>query len=127
MASQQPYRYQSQYAQSQAKTETTAIAALVCSIVGFFAFPAAIVALVLIPGARRKIAASGGTLEGENLCRIATIISWVVLALAAVGLVLFLIFAVFLASTFHGVTNDMNRVFPSPSGVILLLGGGGLS
>lgn len=65
------------------RTDGGAIAALVLSIVSFVVCPIvpAIVALFVASSARKKIAASGGALQGENLCQIATILSWVNLAL----------------------------------------------
>ncbi len=95
-----------------AGTESLAIAAVVCAIAGFFFFPLAIVALFLAPAARKKIAVSGGALEGESLCRIAVIISWVVIALAVIVLIVFISLAVF-------TKDSADSIDKTPAGMIL--------
>lgn len=77
------------------KTEGTAIAALVLAIASFVVCPVipSIVALILASSARKKIAESGGTLEGESLCTAATIISWINIGLAVLGIVAIVIVA----------------------------------
>ncbi len=67
---------------------------LVLGIVGiatFFTFCglgvfAAIAALVIAPGARREIEASGGQLEGEGKIRTGVILSWVTVGLTVLAL-----------------------------------------
>jgi hypothetical protein len=75
-----PYGYQG-YAPPQ--TEGTAVAALVASIVSWVFCPLipAIVALVLAPGAKRKIEQSGGRLTGLGLVTAAQWIAWINVAL----------------------------------------------
>lgn len=107
--------------QAPPRTETTAIVALVCAVASFFVFPLAIVALVLVPDARRKIATSGGALEGESLCRTAAIISCVVLGLAGLALVIFVVFTVIFANAFNNATIHV----VVPAGTARLLSGGG--
>ncbi len=77
------------------KTEGTAIAALVLAIASFVVCPVipAIVALILASSARKKIAESGGTLEGESLCTAATIISWINIGFAVLGIIVVIIVA----------------------------------
>jgi hypothetical protein len=74
---------------------------LILSIAAFVVCPVipAIVALVLIPGSRRNIQASGGTIEGESLLTAAKIISFIHLGLVAVGVVIFVILIIVSAST----------------------------
>lgn len=67
----------------------------------------AIVALCLAPGARRKIAQSGGTLDGDSYVRVGTILSWISIGLTIAGVVLLVILAI--AGAFdddHGTTFD---------------------
>lgn len=61
------------------QTEGSAVAALVCSIVSFVICPVvpAIAALVIAPGARRKIDASNGRLTGLGLLTAAKWVSWI--------------------------------------------------
>ncbi len=61
------------------QTEGSAVAALVCSIVSFVICPVipAIAALVITPGARRKIDASNGRLTGLGLLTAAKWVSWI--------------------------------------------------
>jgi hypothetical protein len=54
----------------------------------------AIVALVLIPGAKRKIDESGGRLTGEGLLTAAKWISWINIAFYSLLAVLFLVLIV---------------------------------
>ncbi len=65
------------------RTEGMAIAALVLAIVSFVVCPVipAIVALAMVPSARRNIEASGGALEGLGLLTAAKIVSWINLGL----------------------------------------------
>lgn len=65
------------------QTEGSAVGALVASIISWVMCPIipAIVALVMIPGAKRKIDASQGRLTGEGLLTAAKWISWINLAM----------------------------------------------
>ena len=74
---QPPYGYQ-QYG-TPPQTEGTAIGALIASILAWVFCPLipAIVALVMIPGAKRKIDSSGGRLTGDGLLTAAKWISWI--------------------------------------------------
>jgi hypothetical protein len=75
------------------RTDGTAIGALILAIASFVICPLipAIIALVLIPGSRRTIRASGGTIEGEGLLTAAKIISLINIGLSAVVFVGFVI------------------------------------
>lgn len=80
----------------QPKTDGTAIAALILSIVSWIVCPIipAIVALALAHTAGNKIDASGGRLTGLGLVRAAQIIAWihlVLLTLVAVGVAIALV------------------------------------
>ena len=70
-----------------APTEGLAIAALVCAIASFVLFPfvPAVIALVLAGRASRSIDASGGQRGGAGLITAARVLSWINLALCAVG------------------------------------------
>jgi hypothetical protein len=72
-----------------AKTDGTAIAALILSIVSWVFCPiiAAVVALVLAHVAGNKIDASGGRLTGAGIVRAAQIIAWIHIGLATIGMV----------------------------------------
>ncbi len=71
------------------RTEGTAVAALVLSIVSWVFCPliAAVVALVLAHVAGNKIDASGGRLTGGGIVRAAQIIAWIHIALATILMV----------------------------------------
>ncbi|MGH2706318.1 MAG: DUF4190 domain-containing protein [Actinomycetota bacterium] len=91
----QQYPPPQQYGGGGGQTDGTAIASLVLAIGSFVVFPIilAIIALVLASSAKKKIAASGGTLGGEGLAKAATIVSWINLAFGIVA-ILFLVVAV---------------------------------
>jgi hypothetical protein len=71
------------------RTDGTAVAALIVSIVSWVMCPiiAAVVALVLAHAAGHKIDASGGRLTGEGLVRAAQIIAWIQIGLITFGMV----------------------------------------
>jgi hypothetical protein len=77
------------------KTDGTAIAALVLAISSFVICPVvtSIVALALIPGSRRNIAASRGALDGTTLLSVAKWIAWINIGLGLVGVVAVIILA----------------------------------
>ena len=62
-----------------ARTDGGSIAALILAIASYVVCPVvpAVVALFVAAAARRNIAAAGGATQGQNLCLIATILSWV--------------------------------------------------
>ncbi|MFL6071134.1 MAG: hypothetical protein ACJ72Y_07600 [Actinomycetes bacterium] len=66
-------------------TESSAVVALVCSILSWVALPVvlAIVALVLAHGAERQIVASGGAKSGQTLVTASRWIAWINLLVAA--------------------------------------------
>jgi hypothetical protein len=95
-----PPQYYGPYAQPP-KTDGNAIAAL-CLAIGSFVFcpvVLAVVALVLASNAKKSIAASGGTLTGESLVQVATIVSWINIGLFVLGVVLVIILVAIGAST----------------------------
>jgi hypothetical protein len=71
------------------RTDGTAIAALIVSIVSWVVCPiiAAVVALALAHAAGNKIDASAGQLSGAGLVRAAQIIAWVQIGLITFGMV----------------------------------------
>jgi hypothetical protein len=71
------------------RTDGTAIAALILSIVSWAICPviAAVVALVLAHVSGNKIDASGGRLTGAGLVRAAQIIAWIHIALVTLVMV----------------------------------------
>jgi hypothetical protein len=71
------------------RTDGTAVAALIVSIVAWVVCPiiAAVVALALAHAAGNKIDASGGRLTGEGLVRAAQIIAWIQIGLITFGMV----------------------------------------
>ena len=62
-----------------------AVAALVLAVLSFVALPLlpALAALLLAPGARRQVEASGGRLTGAGLVRAAVLVAWANVALCA--------------------------------------------
>jgi hypothetical protein len=75
------------------RTDGTAIAALVLAITSFIVCPLipAIVALAMIPGARRTIVSSGGAVEGLGILTAAKVIAWINVGLCALGLAFFIL------------------------------------
>lgn len=96
---QPPPQYYGSYAQPP-KTDGSAIAALVLAIASFAVCPVipAIVALFLASNAKKNIAASGGTVTGESLVQVATIVSWINIGLGVLGLVVVIIVIVVAAA-----------------------------
>src|SRR3954452_17832344 len=87
-------RYGGPYAPLQNSQD--AVVALVLSIAGFVVCPVvpSIIALVYAGRAEREIAASGGRLGGSTMVTAAKVLAWVELALVALVLVFFILFAV---------------------------------
>jgi hypothetical protein len=73
-----------------ARTEGTAVAALICSIVSWVFCPVllAVVALGLAHTAGNKIDASMGRLSGAGLVKAAQIVAWINIALWTLGMVI---------------------------------------
>ena len=77
-----------------------AIAALICGIVGLTSCGlVGIVAIVLGKQARGEIGASGGRVEGDGLAQAGLVMGWISVGLMAVGVTVFLIVLVVLATT----------------------------
>lgn len=97
------------------QTEGSAVAALVCSIVSFVFCPVipAIAALVIAPGARRKIEASNGRLTGLGLLTAAKWVSWINIVLyvgfALLAIVLIIVGA---AADSSGTSSDFSAGLP---------------
>jgi hypothetical protein len=74
------------------KTDGTAIAAL-CLAIAFVICPVipAVIALAMIPGSRRTIAASGGAVSGLGILTAAKVIGWINIGLGLLGLGAFII------------------------------------
>jgi len=66
---------------------------LVLAIASFIVCPLipAVAALAMIPGARRAIVASGGTVEGLGILTAAKVIAWVNVGLCVLGVAAFVI------------------------------------
>jgi hypothetical protein len=67
------------------------IAGLVFSCLCGFGVIAAIVALILAPGANREIRASGGALSGEGMVKAGVICSWIAVGVAVIVVALYII------------------------------------
>ena len=82
-------------------TEGTATGALVCSILSWVVCPVvlALVALVLASQARRKIAESGGALDGDSQVKAAKWIAWINIGLFGLLAALFA-FIIVIAAVF---------------------------
>ena len=94
------------------RTDGTAITALVLSIASFVVCPIipAIVALVMVPSARRNIESSGGTLEGLGLLTAAKIVSWINIGLWVL-LIIGWVVAVIIIGTSTSSTNNNAMLF----------------
>lgn len=92
------------------QTEGSAVAALVCSIVSFVICPVipAIAALVIAPGARRKIDASNGRLTGLGLLTAAKWVSWINIVLWIGFALLFVVLIVIGAMTDTSGSSDFS-------------------
>jgi len=92
------------------QTEGSAVAALVCSIVSFVLCPVipAIAALVIAPGARRKIDASNGRLTGLGLLTAAKWVSWINIVLWVGFTLLFIVLIALGAMSDTGGSSDFS-------------------
>jgi hypothetical protein len=82
--------------QTSSKATTVMVLGIVSLVLTFtcgLGFITAIIALVMAGGAEREIAAAGGALDGEGQLKAGRIMSWISLAITAVG-VLFIIGAI---------------------------------
>ncbi len=79
------------------QTDSTATAALIIAIVGFFLCPpvAGVVALIMALNAERRIRESGGRLTGLDQARIARVIAIIELALVLLGVLLLVLIVLF--------------------------------
>ena len=105
---QPPYGYQAYGTPPQ--TEGTAIGALIASILSWVFCPVipAIVALVMIPGAKRKIDSSGGRLTGDGLLTAAKWISWINIGFYALLIVGFALLVVVGVTTSTDSSSDFS-------------------
>lgn len=88
-----PYGYQ---AYTPPQTEGMAVGALIASILAWMFCPviAAIVALALVPGARRKIESSGGRLTGLGLLTATKWVAWLNIGFAVGVTILFIVLVI---------------------------------
>lgn len=104
---------------------TTVLVLGIVAIATFFTFCglgvfAAIAALVMAPGARREIEASGGMLEGDGKIKAGVILSWVTVGLTVLGVVIVVVVVAIAAST----TSDASTaVHAAGAGVTLVTSG----
>jgi hypothetical protein len=87
-------------AQPTQQTEALAIVSLILAVAGTVMVPvlAHIAALILAPMAKKNIRASGGRLTGEGLALAAQVVSWIVIAGAALLVAAWVAFLVWAAS-----------------------------
>jgi hypothetical protein len=92
------------------RTDGTAIAALVLAICSFLVCPIipAVIALAMVPGSRRTIYASGGSVSGLGLLSATKIIAWINIGLAVVGIGAIVLIALVSSST--DTTNALSHV-----------------
>ena len=90
--------------------EGSAVGALVASIVSWMICPIipAIVALVMIPNAKRKIDSSGGRLTGEGLLTAAKWIAWSNIAIWGLMIIGFVLIGVIGAATSTDSSSDFS-------------------
>jgi hypothetical protein len=71
------------------------VAALVCGIASFVVCPVlpAVAAVILAPGAKRKIRESGGRLDGEGMATAGQVLGWINIGLAAFLVIILVIVA----------------------------------
>jgi hypothetical protein len=98
-----PNYYQQSFTRSQ--TNSWAIAALVCAIVGFFAFPAEILAIIFGHIARGQIRRTGE--GGAGMALAGLIIGYVTLLLGIVATVIVLVFFVAVSHSDFGTSTSV--------------------
>jgi hypothetical protein len=98
------------YGYAPPQTEGTAVGALIASILAWVVCPLipAIVALVMIPGAKRKIDSSGGRLTGDGLLTAAKWIAWINVGLWALMIVGFIVLVIIGAATSSDTSSDFS-------------------
>ncbi|HEX3539238.1 MAG TPA: hypothetical protein VHT75_02235 [Acidimicrobiales bacterium] len=86
------YSYPASYAP---RTDGTAVAALVLAGTSFVFCPVilAIISLALIPGSRRTITSSGGSITGLGLLTAAKVLSWINIGLVVGAIIIVIIIA----------------------------------
>jgi hypothetical protein len=103
------YAPQPYYGPTTSGKATTVLVLGISSLVLMFTcglgFIAAIVALVLAPGAQREIAESGGRLTGEGQVKAGKITSWITLGLSALGFA-FLVIVIAVAVSTEDSSSD---------------------
>ena len=82
----------------------------------------AIIALAMAPGAKREIAASGGTVTGEGFVKAGVICSWITVGLTVAGIVLLIALLVLGAATSSSIDTSTD-VFESGVGLVGALTG----
>ena len=82
----------------------------------------AIVALAMAPGAKREIAASGGTVTGEGFVKAGVICSWITVGLTVAGIVALIALLALGAATSSSIDTSSD-VFESGVGLVGALTG----
>ena len=92
------------------RTDGTAIATLVLAICSFLVCPIipAVIALAMVPGSRRTINASGGTVSGLGLLSATKIIAWINIGLAVLAFGAIILIALVSSST--NTSNTLSHV-----------------
>jgi len=83
----------------------------------------AIIALAMAPGAKREIAASGGTVTGEGFVKAGVICSWITVGLTVAGIVLLIAVLTLGAATSSTFEDTSTDVFESGVGLVAVLAG----
>jgi hypothetical protein len=111
------------------RSSAKAVAVLILGIAGLvftcaygFGVIAAIVALVLAPGAKREIQSSQGTLTGEGMIKAGVICSWLSVALAALGIALGVLLIMGADASPSAVGMSDGTIFESGTGLLALAG-----
>jgi formate hydrogenlyase subunit 4 len=102
------------------QTSSDAIVALVLAILSWVVCPVilAVVALVFAGKAKTAISASNGWLDGGGMVTAAKIIAWANIVLTILGVILFIVIAVFAANT---TPTDFPTDFPTSGNAVLSL------
>lgn len=93
------------------QTEGTAVVALVAAIASFMFCPfiPAVAALIIAPGAKRKIAESNGRLTGDGLVTAARWVAWINIAMCAGFALLFIALMILGASQGFEEPSEFSR------------------